>query len=653
MQKTVKNQIIYTEKMSPSKLVGWITAGVSLLLIALGVVGLLLVQEPLQENQDLRQQASVAQGEVLLGTVPADNTTLTAGQPATVGLTLNTQGIQTDGIELTFHVIADSFDVMNVTILPASGLQTVTVDVEKVADGFLVHLLAVPQFGSTFSSTTPVRFAELTFTPTIASVIRLNFDPDESLSTVHNSNPPRDELRTIPQITFLTTTTPSSSPTATPTATPTITPTGSASPTATPTTNPTPVCGTGLQCASNPLTGSSACRQTASTNVTIYCCPSGQIIQNGRCVTSGVGGTTYRQCNESCSNNSDCAPNYRCYNDGSGSRCRLVTNVSSSTCSNPPDRGLQRTCNQYCADTRECASGYTCFYNRCRRPENPDSASCAVPSTSVQQAIVNGCRKTCSQNSECAANLRCYYGECRLATNPGSTRCLAATVPTVSGTYYVPSENGQTKGGLQSGGTSSASPSATTSASVRPSTTPATSIRPTTPSPTASAIPAGETQGSAFQGALSNAGRLVGTLARWALIIGGILLLLVVLALLFGRRRSGSSTSVSATKGTPAPKSKYEQDLQAKIQALRAQQAGKVPSNSVAPTTATPAATRPTSPPSEPPQVTVAPTAPRPTITPAEAPTAPATPSTASSTSAARSSMVERLRQKGVTPPQK
>jgi hypothetical protein len=420
----------------------------------------------------------------------------------------------------------------------------------------------------------------------------------------------------------------------------------------------------------------------------------------------GTGGTSLKSCNESCSNNVECPANHRCYQN----RCRLVTNLSSSSCSAPPDNGLQRTCNQYCADTRECAEGYTCHYNRCRRPDNVESTVCALPSAALQQAIKDSCNDSCKSNAECANNMRCFMGACRLATNPSSTTCTATTQPSVSTRYYS-STGGPSKGAPSVADRTPATPSATTRPATGSATRPATmSAQPATtaaglvsPRPTPSPSPQGEavervtpapvpspaTSGNFFQ-RLTQGGISFPIIA---LVIGLLLLIIVgvmaVVNLLKGR-------SSSAPGGTSVKKkTAYEDELQQRIKTLREQQ-GQAPAPNVGsitppppsltksepsvPTTQAPTAPAPapqstpiepdapteiTPPPStlrtqgtpaaqmsqQPPTTPISGQTP-PVAQPAQpsqpTPAAPAQPPTHQSTS-----MMERIRMKGINPPEK
>lgn len=133
-----------------------------------------------------------------------------------------------------------------------------------------------------------------------------------------------------------------------------------------------------------------------------------------------------RFCNELCSSNAQCPADYRCYNTGTEQRCRLVTNVSSTSCSSGTNQSLARSCNEYCADTSECASGYSCWYNKCRNPRNLDSIRCANPpgyTTSTTIYTQAGCNVQCANSRGCQAGLRCYNGACRHPLNVTDISC--------------------------------------------------------------------------------------------------------------------------------------------------------------------------------------------------------------------------------------
>ncbi len=559
---------------SSSRLVGLLTILASVILIAMGALGLLAVQEPLRVSQDTRGEAMISDGEARVSVVQATNTSLKVYQPARLDFRINSGNTAIKGVKLVFNVVTSTTDVITFQTYSDSNFEIISQEIQGTGDGFLVAFEARPRSG-TFSSTTDRSILSLEFVPQRTGDVKISFDQTNSVALRVDND--QDTLRSVGQQTFT--------------------------------------------------------------------------------IDSSTISSAGKSCNETCSNNGECQANYRCYD----SRCRLVTNPSSDSCVTPPDNGLQRQCNEYCADTRECASGFTCFFNRCRQPGNPDSVSCQATSAQVQSQIAQNCNKSCASNADCANNLRCFQSQCRLATNPSSTSCSPLTRPVVSQTYYSVTE--PTKGELGAADLVTPTPRATGSATTSP--------RPTTsPSPTPSPIVMPEpTQPGPFN-------------FSWpllALAAGVILLILVILSSLIGIFRRGSSSgSRSAMKNAPTG---YETELQAKIDQLKNQQPVSRPMPVTPPsTTPTPmpviqspvtppvTQTQPVTPPvpSVPrqPQMTpppstmrtmAAPTVKPPTVQPLQPkPVASPLPTTqaAVAPSAARtSSMIEKIREKSITPP--
>lgn len=364
----------------------WVGIMAAVGLLLLSVFGLFFVQKPLQQTQEVRPDASVNDGSVFVTTQP--NSSITVNQPAVIRLAVDTKSIATTGVQLVFNIHSTAgFQDMTAQVLTSSGLQSAYLELEQTADGALIGVIALPPGGQQFSTNTPTVFLELTFTPTSVGTLTLNFDDERSIVTKHGSNPPEDVLNNIATTSYTVT---GIAVTPTPSATPRVTP------------SPTP---------------------SASPNIS---------------------------CNKSCSSNDNCPVNYRCYSLGNESRCRLVTNPTSTTCQNAPDNGLNRRCNEYCADSRECAAGFSCWQNRCRNPENIDSTSCAALTQTQRTRAIASCNQSCTVNGDCATNLRCHSGRCRLASNPSSLSCSASTTPKVSDSYAGP-----TKGAADNSATSS------------------------------------------------------------------------------------------------------------------------------------------------------------------------------------------------------
>ncbi len=356
--------------------------------------------------------------------------------------------------------------------------------------------------------------------------------------------------------------------------------------------------------------------------------------------------TAASACNATCGSNSDCPANYRCYATGTDKRCRLVSNVSSTSCSTTVSQDIARKCNEYCADTSECAAGYSCWYNRCRNPRNLESKSCSNPAGHTQSATIYtqaGCNAGCTTSRDCQAGLRCVAKACRHPLNTSDTTCSPYTGSgALSGSKgeekplpsSTPKAGATPKPGSGNGGTATSSG---TTASPRPGTSgnPQATLWPTSSdipsgqdtsltSPLPSAAPT-ETAydflnvlfGYSFAqiAAMKLWGVSVATLA----VAAGVLILLIILSVvaLLGRRRRyvppTLSTPHSADHGVVENK-----PLPSTTVVVPHTDASK----QSAPIPATPLTTE----------------LPR-----------PATPLTASAAQSNQASMVDRLRQKGVT----
>jgi cell division septation protein DedD len=235
----------------------------------------------------------------------------------------------------------------------------------------------------------------------------------------------------------------------------------------------------------------------------------------------------------------------------------------------------QGTCNQYCADSRECNAGFTCFYNRCRRPDNPDSSTCSAPSQTVTTAINKSCNVGCTSNKECAINLRCYQGACRLATNPSSFTCSAATAGVI--TKGSQGTKGEQLASPTATPTSSPKPGASASVSPRPSGSPATSA-----SLTASSSPSVTDRNTEDGSGKTLFGDIIANLQARGIslpiVAVGIGILLFILALIFAvlSRVNNEPPKVVNVRKTP-PKTPAEDELQKKINALKSATPPAVP----------------------------------------------------------------------------
>ncbi|MDQ3008015.1 MAG: hypothetical protein M3Q81_00270 [bacterium] len=497
----IDNRTQNVKQKSPQQWLSVVLAVVSISLILFGALGIVALQDTLTStSQDLRGDASVANGEVELSFSPGNQGTFQRDQDQKIDISLNTKNQNITDVELVFNVISESVYDLTLRAYSDSNLQVTNQEIEATSDGFLVSFKVKAPNGTSFTTSSARKIASLEFKPTTTGELKLSFDAEKSVAYKANTSPKQDTLRTIATQTY-----------------------------------------------------------------------------------SIVGESGDKNCNESCTSNSSCDSNHRCFEG----RCRLATNPSSTSCVNPPDQGLQRTCNEYCADTRECSTGFSCYFNRCRRPDNVESTTCAAPTVATTQTTIQTCNKSCTSNSQCAVNMRCFDGACRLASNPSSTSCSAVTDKKVSETYYPAASPTATPipKGANLGGTATNSGTATASGTISPSTTPfpiftpAASAAPQPNSDRLPAMPSVETNSGIIDGIM---GSIRGLMTRFgtslpiiALIIGVLLLLAVIVMFILNFFRRRPPTAPSAAQ-TPAA-SKTQSELQQKIDQLRQDAASGTP----------------------------------------------------------------------------
>ncbi len=131
-----KNRKIITKKnMSMEKLMSVLAVVFSGLLVILGITTLILIQKPLKEKQDLRRDASVADG--LVTTSFSTSAEFGVGQDSYIEISANTHDLQTDGVQLVFDVLADPGVIDSVTteVLTTAGVQSALEQINTIDGG--------------------------------------------------------------------------------------------------------------------------------------------------------------------------------------------------------------------------------------------------------------------------------------------------------------------------------------------------------------------------------------------------------------------------------------------------------------------------------------------------------------------------------------
>lgn len=215
-------------------------------MVAIGVVALIVVALPVavllvQRNQDIQQRASTPTGQaVLTGRSAAP---LIVGQPANIILSLNTNSVQILGTQLEFTIDTSQTSALGaaptVQQVSGSGLNIYGITVNQNPNGsYTVTFVAISTSPTQpFSSTGPVDFATIVFTPTGTGNVTFQYNQTTSQVNMYDSEDNEDTLLTVPNMSFAIA---APSATFTPTLTATNTPIFTNTPTRTPTLTFTP-----------------------------------------------------------------------------------------------------------------------------------------------------------------------------------------------------------------------------------------------------------------------------------------------------------------------------------------------------------------------------------------------------------------------------
>ena len=182
----------------------------------IAIAGLIAALTLFSGNLDVRNQASTQDGVVTISSAQ-NGLSLPVGEPANVLLAVNTAGVQTDGIQLSFTVSNQATDGTAVfdpatftatvtgTDVQGNPLDALVNTVEPVGSDVRVTMFLAPTNPeSAVSSTTAQTFLTLAFTPAKPGLVSFTFDQNGSIVTQKNILPPKDVLKTLQpmQLTF-------------------------------------------------------------------------------------------------------------------------------------------------------------------------------------------------------------------------------------------------------------------------------------------------------------------------------------------------------------------------------------------------------------------------------------------------------------------
>jgi hypothetical protein len=332
----------------------------SISLILSGTLGLIVLGPRLiAQNQDIRQQAATAVGQVTLVNrlrqpldnqdyIDRSNSTLTFDQNI-IDLYLDTKNIQTDSIQLVFELwplfenqeMSSAFasviaQAPEFQINPDLNLKITNQEIEQKGLGYLIVVTLKPLLeASTFSTPNETRLASVKFAylsqesaqfflnesnlnqTSLSNLpgLAVSFDNEKSIVSRHGSDPIIDDLQYVTRTSF-----------------------------------------------SGPIINNSAITPAQS--------------------------LTVAGCNETCISNHQCSSGLACYSG----RCRNPLNLESASCNQANSEtanSMSEKCDQRCDFHRDCPANMLCHTSSqsCRLATNPGSLSCSPSSTKTVSTL--------------------------------------------------------------------------------------------------------------------------------------------------------------------------------------------------------------------------------------------------------------------------
>ncbi len=409
---------------------------IGILLVVAGIIGLVFIQNPLKTSQDLRSEATSTDEPLIMGLPfikPELRVPFEVNKTGEAALYLKSFDYSFKDVTVVFSIINDSLDTPEILVNPGSGFDPKSIEIEQITGGYLVSVVAVPNYLEWIIEPSDTSLIRMKLVPRKTGNIVVTFDQDRTYANTANLA----VLLQVPSpLKYTIAGTAQEKQCAQSGGTWKEFPNSCAD-----------ICGNPLACL-DVLTMGCDCGATQCWNGTTCTGNPGSTPTPTPTITPTPTPTAtppvVQGCNELCANNAQCKVNMLCYPINGEHRCRLATNPTNTACQVANEEIILSSCNQSCVSNSGCKTGLTCWNSTCRNPVNPQSTSCAAPSTQQTATTIQQCGQTCNSNGDCAVNLRCYEGQCRLATNPSSTSCSAVTKQTVSTTYSNKVENATT-----------------------------------------------------------------------------------------------------------------------------------------------------------------------------------------------------------------
>ncbi len=322
---------------------------VGFLMVIAGILGLIFVQKPLNESQELRSDASQDQDLWPKISTSLPDKVFYVDEVSQIALNLNSESLKIRKVNVVFNIINDDIEDLIVTVDAASGLRADQVEVEEVEDGYLVSVIAVKSKPSEQVELNGETFIKIEFTPRSKGNISINFDEDNTyivtpslaylmeaetmdfdIKEIQDEEDDQDEEEIVLK-------------------------------------ECNQSCDSNSDCAVNYRcfnTGSeNKCR--LATNPSSSTCSKPEVVSPNK------------KCNVGCATSKECAQGLSCWNNA----CRNPSNVESTSCANQTVKEKEvsvKSCGESCSSNGDCAINFRCYQSACRLATNPSSLTCSA-----------------------------------------------------------------------------------------------------------------------------------------------------------------------------------------------------------------------------------------------------------------------------------
>jgi hypothetical protein len=341
------------------------------LFVVAGIIGLLMIQNPLQTSQDVRSDASEGEFAQTRPNITGElRTPFSVDSSGEIALTLDSSDYSVKRAKLIFSIVNTDIDTPIVTVNAGSGFRADILNVQSTDDGYLVHVEAVPNNLDWFVPPQDQSFIQIHALSPTTGEISIHFDQDNS----YISTPALEILLQVPDVLTYQITDPTDEDN-----------------TEDEISGCNEVCSNNADCeiGMRCFTDGDSQRCRLATNTSSTSCSTADDSDDDDEVV-------IRSCNEFCDNNRECSSGLTCYDN----YCRNPRNPQDNRCANPTAEqtaAIVQSCGETCSVNADCDINLRCYQSECRLATNPSSTSCSAV---TQKTVSTVYEKKATDDSE-------------------------------------------------------------------------------------------------------------------------------------------------------------------------------------------------------------------------------------------------------------